>query len=653
MPTKTTIIITIILNVLISSAQNPIVDYTISKDAIELGDSVLFSWSTKKTKELSLILTIPRERKAVIPLDLSGQMYLKPHKSISYLIKAVKSKNKTTYKRFKINVKRAEITDFSISADSVNYGEEFVLSWNVENAKDISIVGVQSELNNKGEIKLSALFEDDTVKIFTLIAKGELSTDTGRITLFINRKKDFFYTHYSFPDTKVVLWWEFDGAERIYLYNQEVSNYSYTVFYAPKDTPIDLIVKYPSHTDTFLYEVKIVNLDTLRKDTTNQTLSELNSMREGKSLLKWDINAEKALYLFLLEIQEQKNWTNSARDNFLRVSENSPYLINLHFSENSKNRYFINSENKYMTTCNCFTHVASANVGNYNGVLLINNKKSFSYLNFNFLTDLKQEEIILPANLKNTEKQIQTDIPLKAVLIVGSELEASTENKNIQEIRRISSFLQDLGIETHEFYPPCKYNNYESYFWEDIIDIKEPNIFIYAGHGGNGGSILVPFDTEGDWVEQKKSFFGGRYIDKETIIKDLKLHKNALVMMLHACFSAGSSASDTEDIGEKEAHKRVSDFAYPFIKSGATGYFATAWYKDGYSFLKMFFDNKTFKQSYKSLILFQKIIILQKYKHNKTYEICVANDNSTNNFMSYDFAYVAKTNFTYNDFFND
>jgi len=377
-----------------NSAQKPIVDFTISKNVIELGDSVLFIWDVKKAKNLSLTLLIPRERKVVIPLDLSGQMYLKPHKNISYFIKAVKNKKKITYKRFNIKVNKAEIIEFNVNIDTVNYGKEFILNWNVKNAKYVSIVGVQSELNSNGEIKLSALFEDDTSKTYTLIAKGDLSTDTSRVTLFINRNKEFNFTHYSFINSKALLWWKFDGAENIYLYNQKVSNYSYTVFNVEKDTPINLIVKYPSHTDTFLYEIKIVNLDTLKKKTTNQLLDSMNTIREGKNLLKWDINAEKALYLFLLEIQSNKSWTNSARDNYLRISSNSPCLINMHFYQKK-----IKTKNQYMNTCNCFTHIATANVGNFYGVILLNKKKSFSYSNFKFISDLKQVKIIIPTKL--------------------------------------------------------------------------------------------------------------------------------------------------------------------------------------------------------------------------------------------------------------
>jgi len=265
------------------------------------------------------------------------------------------------------------------------------------------------------------------------------------------------------------------------------------------------------------------------------------------------------------------------------------------------------------------------------------------YLKYTFLLIFT---FIITCSSNIPQKQIQTNSSLKAILIVGDFLSENMENDHIKEILVLSSFLQDLGIETHVFLPPCKYNNHESYAWEDILKVKEPIIFIYAGHGGNNGSIWIedaPMDIHGPSVQG--------VVERRIIIKDLKLHKNALVMMLYACFSAGSSSSDNKNIGVKEAHKRVREFAYPYIKVGAAIYFATNW-TNGYSFLKMFIDNNTIKQSSKALILQQKVVVLQKYKYNQKYEICVTKNNYGNNFTSYNFAYVAKTNFTFNYFFN-
>jgi hypothetical protein len=84
------------------------------------------------------------------------------------------------------------------------------------------------------------------------------------------------------------------------------------------------------------------------------------------------------------------------------------------------------------------------------------------------------------------------------------------------------------------------------------------------------------------------------HVRPENIQTQLVLKKDAIIIFHGVCGCAGSSASDVNDIGFKEAKKRVVCSSNPFFKVGASTYFAV----NG-SFNKFFedlFSDKTLGQ---------------------------------------------------------
>ena len=71
-----------------------------------------------------------------------------------------------------------------------------------------------------------------------------------------------------------------------------------------------------------------------------------------------------------------------------------------------------------------------------------------------------------------------------------------------------------------------------------------------------------------------------------------------MVLFKSVCGGAGSSAGDNGDIGCKEAELRVSDYAEPFLKLGASTYYANNYSEGCISFLKKFFEGQSTKESY-------------------------------------------------------
>ena len=242
---------------------------------------------------------------------------------------------------------------------------------------------------------------------------------------------------------------------------------------------------------------------------------------------------------------------------------------------------------------------------------------------------------------------------LKAVIVVGPVEEFLKED--VERAKVVAKYLRDKGVQVKEFYPP-----YDK--WTNIVNAsKDANIFMYSGHGttcgenGKAGGLCLSNET---------------FIYSTTISKELKLHKNALVLFNCVCYAAGSSDSDEKDIGVKEAITRVSDYARPFFKSGATGYYVSNYEGSMVPFLQEFFKKRSIKQVYtEKASEWTKIEITQTYKYNPNYEVSVASNDDKGfyykihlvngvrkeekfpAFKVYDVAYVGKPDFTVNDFF--
>jgi len=243
---------------------------------------------------------------------------------------------------------------------------------------------------------------------------------------------------------------------------------------------------------------------------------------------------------------------------------------------------------------------------------------------------------------------------LKAIIIVGP-VSKEYDIYSINNQKKNAAYLRSIGIEVIEFYPPNDK-------WESIVKASEgAHILIYSGHGSNQG---INYDAGGICLTE------GIY-HAQDILNEFKLHKNSLILFNSVCSAAGSSASDNGDIGKNEALKRVAEYAYPFYKLNAGGYYANNYGDCLIPFLNSFFINKKIKGIYtKEASVWNKIEVFKKYQYDQNYEISVSSRPGTGEMYdrisyindvkkvekvrdskSYDVAYVGKPNFTVVDLF--
>lgn len=136
--------------------------------------------------------------------------------------------------------------------------------------------------------------------------------------------------------------------------------------------------------------------------------------------------------------------------------------------------------------------------------------------------------------------------------------------------------------------------------WSKVKDkAKGADIFIYLGHGNGWPSPYAPYSKytknglglnrssgHGDYNVR---YFGAYYV------KNLRLAKNAIVILHHVCFASGGSATDRTLPSLSTAIKRVDNYAAPFISAGAKAVFAYAW--PVYTIInKLFTSNKTMRE---------------------------------------------------------
>jgi hypothetical protein len=175
---------------------------------------------------------------------------------------------------------------------------------------------------------------------------------------------------------------------------------------------------------------------------------------------------------------------------------------------------------------------------------------------------------------------------LKAVLVVGP-IDGETGALTSEEIANSELAAAELsknGVQVLKFYPPNDK-------WDSIVAASQgAHFFLYRGHGI-------------EWPGTTPANVGGLglttgIVSNEQISAQLRLAPNAIVM-IYACFAAGTSSTDTTSITASIAQRRVAQYSQPFFDAGAGGYYAD-WYGDAFKiFIADLFAGMTLGDAYK------------------------------------------------------
>ena len=109
------------------------------------------------------------------------------------------------------------------------------------------------------------------------------------------------------------------------------------------------------------------------------------------------------------------------------------------------------------------------------------------------------------------------------------------------------------------------------------------SIFVYLGHGYGYPSpyraVLSPDVQDGMGLNQTAGVGDSdkKYYGEDLIAGNIRFAKDAIVLLNHLCYSAGSSESGAPEPTVGVARERVDNFASGFIKAGARTVIAQSW----------------------------------------------------------------------------
>ncbi len=161
---------------------------------------------------------------------------------------------------------------------------------------------------------------------------------------------------------------------------------------------------------------------------------------------------------------------------------------------------------------------------------------------------------------------------IKVAIVVGPAGSLTKTYKS--HARSYAALARSYGATVVEVYSPKA-------TWARVKGaVQGANLLIYLGHG-NGypnpySSTLDPRKVNGLGLNPKlnsgntKTKYYGEYFVKKAI----KLAPNAVVLLNHLCYSAGSSEPGRKNPSLKTAKKRVDNFGAGFLRAGARTVFA-------------------------------------------------------------------------------
>ena len=125
--------------------------------------------------------------------------------------------------------------------------------------------------------------------------------------------------------------------------------------------------------------------------------------------------------------------------------------------------------------------------------------------------------------------------------------------------------------------------------WTAVKDaLKGASLVVYMGHGNGWPSryrdSLYPITQDGFGLNPTAG--GGdyqhQYFGEASIASEVKLAKNAVVLLNHLCYASGNSEPGLPEGTLDVAKQRVDNYAAGFIRAGASAVIAEAWSSPSY-----------------------------------------------------------------------
>jgi hypothetical protein len=184
--------------------------------------------------------------------------------------------------------------------------------------------------------------------------------------------------------------------------------------------------------------------------------------------------------------------------------------------------------------------------------------------------------VALGALLSGPAPAARASEPLKAVIIVGPT--GSLTSQNLSNGEKMAQAAEAQGMQVRRIFHPRA-------TWERVLAaVQGANLVVYMGHGNGWPSPYGPFQ------ERTKNGFGlnpyegskaseHRYFGADRIRSSIKLADNAVVILVHLCYSSGNGEPGMSIPREDVARQRVDNYAAAFLAVGARAVFSSSYYQ--------------------------------------------------------------------------
>ncbi len=183
---------------------------------------------------------------------------------------------------------------------------------------------------------------------------------------------------------------------------------------------------------------------------------------------------------------------------------------------------------------------------------------------------------------------------IKVAVVVGPV--GSLTSRYIANARSYAALARSYGATVVEVYTP-------NATWARVRAAAQgANLLIYLGHG-NGfpnpyNAMLTPAKVDGFGLNAyagsgntRTTYYGESYVRTQ-----IRLASNAVVILNHLCYSAGSSEPGRANPSLAVAKKRVDNFGAGFIAAGARAVFAETLGNAAYIIRNLFGTSRTMLQ---------------------------------------------------------
>ena len=163
----------------------------------------------------------------------------------------------------------------------------------------------------------------------------------------------------------------------------------------------------------------------------------------------------------------------------------------------------------------------------------------------------------------------------KVVIVVGATHEATDSYR---------SYANQMYAEAIKYTPNVVKVYSPNATWKNVKAAAQgASILIYLGHGSgyprDDSAVFNPDGHDGMGLNSpsNKSDYVAKYYGENYMANDIRLAKNAVVILSHLCFASGNSMSGDPEPTYSVAQQRIDNFASGFLRAGARTVIADVW----------------------------------------------------------------------------